>query len=219
MMKKIGVVTIGQSPRVDMTPEMLPHMGEVELVEAGALDDLSQEEIDNLYPEDGELTYISRLRSGKSAKLSKKRLQPYLQQKVLEVEKEVSATIVLCTGNFPKMDHNKPLIFPDKILTKVTEAVRGEDGKVGLIVPLPEQKDTLLDKWGETPLVVEAVSPYEENPDFSEAVKQLKNAGATVFALDCMGYTEAHKQAVKEQSELPVVLARSIVARVAAELG
>lgn len=218
-MKKIGVVTIGQSPRVDMVPDMSKLMQEIEIVESGALDDCSPEEIAALFPKENEPTYISRLRNGSSTKISKKRIVPLLQEKIVEIEKETAATIVLCTGHFPHMEHQNPLIFPDKILTKVVEATLGEEGKIGLIVPLPEQKDTLLDKWDGMPLTVEAVSPYDESPDFTEAVEELKNAGATVFVLDCMGYTEAHKQSVRELSGLPVVLARSIVARVAAELG
>ena len=35
---KIGAVTIGQSPRVDVTPDIMPIFGEqVELIQAGAL--------------------------------------------------------------------------------------------------------------------------------------------------------------------------------------
>ncbi len=41
--KKVGVVTIGQSPRTDVLPEMkLFWGGEVEVRECGALDDLSR---------------------------------------------------------------------------------------------------------------------------------------------------------------------------------
>ena len=45
-MKKIGAITVGQSPRVDLIPEIQPILGDsVEIIQAGALDGLSKEEI------------------------------------------------------------------------------------------------------------------------------------------------------------------------------
>ena len=40
---KIGAVTIGQSPRVDVTPDILPILGDkIELVQAGVLQNLGK---------------------------------------------------------------------------------------------------------------------------------------------------------------------------------
>lgn len=42
-MKKIGAITVGQSPRVDLIPEIQPILGDsVEIIQAGALDGLSK---------------------------------------------------------------------------------------------------------------------------------------------------------------------------------
>lgn len=217
MAQKIGLITIGQSPRSDMTPEMQPLLGpSTVFVEAGALDDLSEEEIAKLAPEKDDTTYISRLRNGKSVKLSKAKLLPHLQQKILEVEEQVSSSIVVCTGSFPTITHSKPLLFPDQILKGTVEAVIG-GGTMGLIVPLEEQKSQLLEKWGDTPIVAAASTPYEE-VNIEGAAKELKEKRATLLVLDCMGYTEEHKRRVKAATNLPVILSRSIVARVAAEM-
>ena len=44
-MKKIGAITVGQSPRVDLIPEIQPILGDsVEIIQAGTLDGLSKEE-------------------------------------------------------------------------------------------------------------------------------------------------------------------------------
>ncbi|MBE5397345.1 AroM family protein [Brevibacillus borstelensis] len=53
-MKKLGAITIGQSPRVDVTPEMLPFLTEFQVVEKGALDGLGPEELAALAPKPGE---------------------------------------------------------------------------------------------------------------------------------------------------------------------
>ncbi len=48
---RIGLITIGQSPRNDVTPLIGKFLGlKVELVEKGALDDLSAEEVKRLRP-------------------------------------------------------------------------------------------------------------------------------------------------------------------------
>ncbi|WP_209123648.1 AroM family protein [Alkalihalobacillus sp. BA299] len=217
MDEKIGLITIGQSPRIDMTPEMQELLGPmIEFVEAGALDDLSDIEIEQLAPNKDETVYISRLRNGKSVKLSKPKLLPYLQQKINKVEEGASSSIVVCTGSFPTLTHTKPLLFPDQVLKHVVEAVLG-NGTIGVIVPLEEQKKQMLEKWDKIPVVVEAVSPYEES-DFEGPARELKDKGASIIVLDCMGYKEAHKQMVKSVTGLPTILSRSVVARVAAEL-
>ena len=47
MKKKIGAITIGQSPRIDVIPEMQEILGEnVIILEAGALDGLTKKDIE-----------------------------------------------------------------------------------------------------------------------------------------------------------------------------
>ena len=54
-MKKIGAITVGQSPRVDLIPEIQPILGDsVEIIQAGALDGLSKGEIAKFVPRPGE---------------------------------------------------------------------------------------------------------------------------------------------------------------------
>ena len=62
---KVGAITIGQSPRADVVQELLPLMGEqVELIQAGALDGLTREDIQAFAPGPEDYTLISRLRDG-----------------------------------------------------------------------------------------------------------------------------------------------------------
>ena len=56
MKKQIGIVTIGQSPRSDVVPEMQVHLGaHVEVLDHGALDGLTLAEVENYTPELGML--------------------------------------------------------------------------------------------------------------------------------------------------------------------
>ena len=50
-MTKVGLITVGQSPRSDVVPDMAAILGgDVEILEAGALDGLSREQIAPLAP-------------------------------------------------------------------------------------------------------------------------------------------------------------------------
>ena len=50
-MTKVGLITVGQAPRSDVVPDMAAILGgDVEIVEAGALDGLSREQIAPLAP-------------------------------------------------------------------------------------------------------------------------------------------------------------------------
>ncbi|WP_342788308.1 AroM family protein, partial [Desulfurococcus sp.] len=45
-MRRVGLITIGQSPRVDVVSEIKDILGsEIEILECGALDDLAREQI------------------------------------------------------------------------------------------------------------------------------------------------------------------------------
>ena len=70
-MVKVGAVTIGQSPREDVVQDLLPLMGEqVELIQAGALDELTREEVQAFAPGPEDYALISRLRDGSSVMLA-----------------------------------------------------------------------------------------------------------------------------------------------------
>lgn len=216
--KSVGVLTIGQSPRVDVTPSIQHILGNtVDIVEAGGLDRIRDDDFYSITPDKGEVTYISRLRNGESIKIGKSKLIPLLQAELNKLEEQVSAVIMLCTGDFPTIINKKPLIYPDKLLCHTVQAILSK-GKLGLVVPLEEQRNTLTQKWKSTgiELCVEVASPYEDS-DKKRAAQKLKNQGAELIVLDCMGYDETHKKEAMEGSGLPVLLPRTLTARIVAE--
>lgn len=215
---RIGVLTIGQSPRLDVTPSIQSILGdEIIITESGGLDSLLDEEFHLISPDNSDITYISRLRSGNSIKIGKSKLLPFLQERLWELEEKVEVVIMLCTGDFPSLETKKPIIYPDKVLNNTVKAILSS-GSLGLIIPLEEQRDSLIKKWNQSnlQLITEVASPYDES-DISGAAKSLKDQGANLIVLDCMGYNESHKQKAIEGSRLPVILPRTLTARIAAE--
>src|SRR5215211_5590228 len=101
--RKIGAITIGQSPRVDVVPEMLEILGSsVELIEGGALDGLSAHEVAKLAPRNGDYVLVTRLRDGSSVQIAEHHILPRMQEQVdRAVAEGADVVALLCTGEFP----------------------------------------------------------------------------------------------------------------------
>ena len=99
---KVGAITIGQSPRADVVQELLPLMGEqVELIQAGALDGLTREDIQAFAPGPEDYTLISRLRDGSSVMFAERYILPQLQQCIDRLEEQgVNLILFFVHGRF-----------------------------------------------------------------------------------------------------------------------
>lgn len=224
MKRKLGAITIGQSPRNDVIPEMLPYLGDnVEVIQAGALDGLSYEEILEFKPEADDYVLVSKLQDGRSVKFAERYILPRLQDCIDKLESQGADVILfICTGAFPDIfKSKKPILYPQKILHGTTPSLI-DKGKLVVITPDKDQIAQARDKWKETtgiePLVINA-SPYSEEDEIAMAITKLKEYdNIDVVAMDCIGYTEEMKNRIVKETNIPVVLARSIVARVIGEI-
>lgn len=222
-MTKLGVITIGQAPRKDVAPILREHLPErVEMIQAGVLDGLSKEYIAaNLCPEDRDYTLTSRLTTGESVIMGRSKIQPILQQKIYDMEDQgVANILLLCTGVFPGLaTRTAYLIEPDHIIPPAVKAMVG-NRRLGVIVPLEEQKETMNSKYEPYGLypVYGVASPYIFDPgDFQAAAAGLKGK-ADILLLDCMGYTEEARRLMAEASGLPVILSNAIMAKIVSEM-
>ena len=78
---KIGMITIGQSPRIDIIPEMREVLGtEVEILEAGALDGLTLEEVKKFYPKGRDYILCTRMSDGTEVVVAKRFIVPRVSE-------------------------------------------------------------------------------------------------------------------------------------------
>ena len=86
-MKKIGFITIGQSPRDDIMKDILPIIGDdIEILQKGALDNLSEEELEEIAPQSGDTVLVSSLRDGRSVSMAEEKIIVHLQRCIDELE-------------------------------------------------------------------------------------------------------------------------------------
>jgi protein AroM len=220
-MTTLGIVTIGQSPRSDMVPEMINWLPAVEIRERGALDGLTAADLKTLAPEPGDETLTTRLRDGSSAVIGRAGILPRMQAQIDILEAGgADAVLIVCTGEFPAFRHSRPLLLAGPLLTAGLSAIAG-DSVIGVICPLAEQEQQSYEKFAhlEQKVKVAWATPYQPGvAAIEDAARSLADDGAEILVLDCMGYTQAHREAAAAAANRPVVLSRSVVARLTAEL-
>jgi protein AroM len=217
----VGLVTIGQSPRPDVVPDMAEIIGPgVEIREAGALDGLTRAQIDALAPRAGDEILVTRLADGTPVFLGRQRIEGLLEQRIAALEAGgATLTALMCTGDFPRLRARRPIVQPQPILVGTLRGMSWPGG-LGVVVPSVPHVPQALERWrGEGfDAAVVALSPYaEEDPAaVRRAAEGLRGSGLVV--LDCMGFRRKTRDEMRELTSGPVLLANLLVARVIAEL-
>lgn len=219
-MKKIGTITVGQTPRTDLIPEIAPILGaSIEILQMGGLDGLTREEIQAMTPAPGDHVLVSRLKDGSSVSFGESHILPRLEACVDQLNKDqVSLILFLCTGEFPDtFQADVPLIFPSKILTSIVSAVHPRH--LTVMTPAKEQLPQMHSKWAGCADSVcgLAVSPYDGAEAVEAAARSIPK-DTDLIVLDCIGYTVEMKERVQALTGKSVLLPRTLAARVVKEL-
>ncbi len=217
-MPTLGVVTIGQAPRDDIVDDIAAELGaSAAVVQAGALDDLRDDEIAALAPGQGDPVLVTRLRDGRAVRVREEAVFPSLQAAVARVEAAgADVTLVVCTGDFPPLRHRRPLLLSGPLMTAGVAGVASAL-RLAALCPDPAQVASVRSKWrgrGVDVVGVWAASPYvEREAAAARAARAIRGADAVV--LDCMGYDRQTKAVVEGASGLRAFLARQVVGRLA----
>ncbi len=211
---KVGLLTIGQSPREDVVPEMKPFfLPDIEILEKGLLDNLSSEEIRGLKPKTGETPLVTRLRKGGSVQLSEKKISSLLPEAIdsMKTKMKVKVVGVLCTNDFQKTEFPPWVIFPfNSLKFLITRIINVKC--LGVVAPLEGQIDAAKKKWKKDKVIVEVKSPYARGNSWKEIAQTFSQKKVEVVILDCIGYKIKHKRALQKLLSVPVLLPRIILA-------
>ncbi|MFH0848927.1 MAG: AroM family protein [archaeon] len=218
---KVGFVTVGQSPRVDVVPQIARLTGDgLEYSECGALDSLSLDQIKKLAPRAGEYLLVTRLRDGTSVEISRRRIMKYVQDCMTQLENSgVDLTVMLCTGDFPELKSKHPILMSDRLLSSFIDSLQLTGG-LGVVIPDKKQISQARQRWsrpGRT-IRLEAASPYQRMHSIVQAARRLARSPPDIVVLDCIGFSPEMKENIKRIVKRPVLLPSSIIARMLAEL-
>jgi protein AroM len=222
-MTKLGLITVGQSPRGDVVPDMAAILGgDVEIAEAGALDRLSPEQIARLAPEGDDEILVTRLADGSPVFVGKTKVIPLIEARIRALEdRGVALNVLLCTGAFPKLAARRPFLEPQALLLGLLRAMTFP-GRLGVLTPSARHVEQTTARWRASGFDAQVVplSPYEESDPAAvgRAAAALRAANAGLVVMDCIGFRRKTRDEIAALTGTPTLLANLLVARAAAEL-
>ncbi|MER2090836.1 MAG: AroM family protein [Sporosarcina sp.] len=222
MKKNLCILTIGQSPRVDMVSAITMYLPkDTSLVEKGVLDELSIKEIEAIQPKDSKETLVTRLRDGSSVTLDKHDVISSLKRMIDDYQKnDIGIILLACTGKFESFESDIPIVYPDYLLSHVVKGLFKE-GEIGVVIPLQEQSQSIMEKWNEAGFTcsVLACSPYDyQTSKLIHVAREMDKLPVKAIVLDCMGYTDEMKKVMVAHTAKPVLVARNVVFSSLAEM-
>lgn len=221
MAHKIGTITIGQAPRVDVIPDISEILSPFELLHRGALDNLTRAEIEKFKPTEKDYVLVTRLSDGSSVQIAERYILPIIQKHITNLTNEgVDGIVMLCTGSFPAFDSSVPLLYPDNLLQGFVKTI-GKDSRLGILTPAAAQLEQTKGKWGGhgfADVTVRAASPYASLDTVVAEGQRLGHEKIDLMILDCIGYTKEMKDKIRAGVKVPVILPRTVAAMYAREL-
>jgi protein AroM len=222
MSKTIGIITIGQSPRTDVVPEMTAFFGEnVEVLERGALDGLTLEEVRAYEPEADMIHLCTRMRDGTEVVVAKEKLLPKIQEAIDDLNREqVTLILLLCVGEFPQFHSIGLVVEPQKIVDHCVQGLIGASHRLGIVIPIAEQEGWVRENFSEltTSITVTVASPYAGQNELPAAAAILNEAACDLIVMYCMGFNRQLTRPIREITAKPVIVSSAIVARTIGEL-
>ena len=223
-MTTIGFATIGQTPRDDLVPYLVGQLStDVRVLEGGVLDGLSGPEIAELDDGAEGLHMVTRLKDGGSARLSYVMAVPRMQQVVDRLVADgADLIVILCGADWSAVKAQVPVVNPGKLFPNLVQALAG-GSKLGIIKPSAGQVTHTVSQYRDRlglDVAVTSAFPYDECAlqAAHRAATELKNENVDLVWMTCVGMDDGMKQVIRDELQRPIILARSILARVIDEL-
>jgi protein AroM len=161
----VGLVTIGQSPRADIVPDMAAIIGPgVDIREAGALDGLSRAEVEALKPTGDDEILVTRLQDGTGVFVGKQKIVRLVEERIAAWStRRAHSPPCSARAPFPPLRTARSLIQPQPVLFGTLRGMSWP-GRVGVVTPSVPHVPQTEARWrrdGFDPVVV-PLSPYEE---------------------------------------------------------
>lgn len=185
----VGLLTIGQSPRPDLTAPLQAMVSSVDWQEAGALDGLTAADLPAAPTGVHPLT--TRMADGALIKVDTEFLLPRMQAALDRlVDAGVDLALILCAGSFHNLHSSRPLLRPFDLICAILEGA----GIVRLLVlcPFAEQAEPIALRWrqaGFVPWVVTTrLAPGTQEFEMVVNDNIVQNGQIDALVLDYVGH-------------------------------
>lgn len=210
--RRVASLTVGQTPRADVLPDILAHMPvPIEVEEFGALDGLSDVEIADLAPQADEYCLITRLRDGREVLVSKPRVAERLEAICRSLDsRRFDLVVILSTGLFREFESPCPMVNAQRAMEASIDAIAAAGQTVGVIYPTHRQ---IAENAGYSVPGLSLRFSYAESgmaDSLREAATDLDSCDLIV--LNSVSFTETDRGIVTRHTGKQVILARRMVA-------
>ena len=196
MDKRLGLLTIGQSPRPDLV-QTLPVLSPFAQVEAGALDGLAAAAIPLAA---GAFPLTTRLADGGTVVVDEAFLLPRMQAAVHRLEDAgVAAILLMCAGTFGPVTSRVPLVKPFE-LTVATLRTWGWTRPL-VVCPFAAQEAPMRARWTDAGFDAHVITARVDDVDAIRAAA----AGCQCIVLDYFGHPPATVATLRAALSQPVV--------------
>ncbi len=189
------------------------HMGlTMPVAYVGALDGLDQDALDALKPDQGEGDAPVQLPDGSTGWFDIARIDQRCHD--LMASRDDAITLMYCTAPWDQLAQCSNVLLPFRMLESTALNLMDRSGKLGVIQPYAETAEQEIQHWAELGVPVVSRVAASENEDLSilqNAAMDLEAEGASVIVLDCLYFTQAHYQAVRDAVQCPVLMPNSLI--------
>lgn len=216
MPKTAAFVTIGQTPRRDMVPEMAAEIlaglpaGTLEITEYGVLDGKDGAALDAFNARDGHPTFATRLNDGREMTVDVAAIESELNRLLARIDGRHDLIVLLCTGTHIAPLAHSLVIEAQRVVDANFEAIGASAQRLGVLLPLERQ----VAEFGQRhvfsrPVALAAASPYSDG-DFEAAAERL--ADCDLVVMHCMGFSAAMAARMRAHIRAPILVSRRVVA-------
>lgn len=212
-MPRVAIVTLGQTPRIDVVPELCSLAERpMEALEFGVLDGVEPDVLRRIAPGPGEPALLSRLRNGSDIVMSIDWTSDRMQEIYSEIAAQDVDLVVLMSsllGSVPAPA--RTTIFSDRVVARTIETFADAGLHVGILLSLDSQGDMVVrDRTRRPERVRAAIARPGDQAALQAAIDEL--ADCDVLILHSVTYSEEERLSAAERSGKPVVMARQLVA-------
>ncbi len=203
--KRIGALTIGQSPRPDLVEPLTKLLPNWEIIQVGALDGLSVDDLSDTQGVDYPL--VTRMRDSSLVMVAENFVAPKLQNALDKLEATgVAANLLMCAGTFSNLKGVQPLFKPFNIGQGVLRALG--INSIGLVAPVPEQEGPIQQRWDEAGFSTTVWTADIGNQDdafYHQIEMKVQNFKLESIVLDYFGHPIEVVQKLQKAVDIPVL--------------
>jgi protein AroM len=211
VLRRIAVVTAGQAPRGDVVhyiANLLPST--VSVVEFGALDGFSRDDVRRLAPVPGELSIATVLANGEAVVVARRHIEERMQAILSQMAPaEFSLVALLSTGFVRDFAGTCPVINMQRAVDTAVDALVMAGRRVGLVQPIRRQvleDDRALSSFDHVRTWLDPAEPA----DLTRVVREC--AECEVLVLNSIAFDEPTARRLGELTGKPVILPRRVIA-------